>query len=338
MGYRFLRLSCLLGVAGVALLPACGPRARPPGGPAAQVELPPPAAASAPLRRLTQEQYRNTRPRPAGGQGPGHRSDHRRGRWPASSATPSLPVSELHLEKYGRAAELVARQAVARLPAAAPLRSGQAGREPACARQFIDGFGRRAFRRPLTAEEMASLRRRCSRPAGADGDLASGVRLVLQAMLQSPHFLYLVEPGARPRGRRGSGRCAGPALRAGRPAVLLPVEQHPGRDAAGGGRGEPAADPRADRRPGRAHDGRPPLPRHRGQLSPAVAGSDRARRRWRSGTGSTRCSRTSCAPPCGRRPIRFVDHVVREGDGRLDTLLGGALIRCRSGWRPAATS
>jgi hypothetical protein len=67
-----------------------------------------------------------------------------------------------------------------------------------CRDQFIDGFGMRAFRRPLTSSEQARYRAIFERGAElvASGDaFRDGVQLTLQAMLQSPKLLYRVEAG-----------------------------------------------------------------------------------------------------------------------------------------------
>jgi hypothetical protein len=60
---------------------------------------------------------------------------------------------------------------------------------------FITAFGARAYRRPLTADEQSSYQELFARgPELASGDaFAAGARLVIEAMLQSPHFLYRVE-------------------------------------------------------------------------------------------------------------------------------------------------
>jgi hypothetical protein len=89
--------------------------------------------------------------------------------------------------------------ALARLiPAGAP--ADAAGR----ARAFITSFGQRAFRRPVTEAEVTShLALFDQGPTlypGVDA-FDAGVSLVIQAMLQSPHFLYRTEletaaPGA----------------------------------------------------------------------------------------------------------------------------------------------
>ncbi len=67
----------------------------------------------------------------------------------------------------------------------------------ACAATLVSELGRRAFRRPLTADEAAQLLSLydAAEPKGFD----TAVTWVLEAMLQSPQFLYRVEPGAAPR-------------------------------------------------------------------------------------------------------------------------------------------
>ncbi len=64
------------------------------------------------------------------------------------------------------------------------------------ARAFIEGFGRRAYRRPLSPAEVDAYAALFAKaPALVDGpdDFTKGVRLVLHAFLQSPHFVYRVE-------------------------------------------------------------------------------------------------------------------------------------------------
>jgi len=66
----------------------------------------------------------------------------------------------------------------------------------ACASQFIAQFGRRAFRRPLSASELASYNGFYAQGAGlyeAGSSFEQGVRFVIEAMLQSPKFLYRIE-------------------------------------------------------------------------------------------------------------------------------------------------
>src|SRR5690606_30926701 len=78
----------------------------------------------------------------------------------------------------------------------APLQRIYAGNNP---REFIETFGRRAYRRPLTEEEVDRLEEIFTVGAGLSGTANSftiGAGLVIEAMLQSPHFLYRTELGA----------------------------------------------------------------------------------------------------------------------------------------------
>jgi hypothetical protein len=109
----------------------------------------------------------------------------------------ALFVTEQLRQQLADAAEKLAAKVVgdpaslARLvPANAP--ADTAGR----ARAFITAFGLRAFRRPLTEAEVTShlalFNQGPTLYPGVDA-FQSGVNLVLQAMLQSPHFLYRTE-------------------------------------------------------------------------------------------------------------------------------------------------
>lgn len=61
---------------------------------------------------------------------------------------------------------------------------------------FLENFGRRAYRRPLTPTELAAyvaLFAKGKDVVDGPDDFAKGVRLTIQAFLQSPHFVYRVE-------------------------------------------------------------------------------------------------------------------------------------------------
>ncbi|HEY2840145.1 MAG TPA: DUF1592 domain-containing protein [Pirellulales bacterium] len=68
-----------------------------------------------------------------------------------------------------------------------------------CAREILSRFATRAYRRPVTAEEVDRLMRvfdvgRQADEAGqAAGTFAAGIQLAVQAILVSPHFLFRVE-------------------------------------------------------------------------------------------------------------------------------------------------
>jgi hypothetical protein len=67
--------------------------------------------------------------------------------------------------------------------------------DEACVRAFIDQFGARAFRRPLSAEESDAYLE-LYRAGTTDDNAVNGVRTVIAALLQSPHFLYRTEIGS----------------------------------------------------------------------------------------------------------------------------------------------
>jgi len=62
-----------------------------------------------------------------------------------------------------------------------------------CRDQFVQGFGLRAFRRPLSDVERRRYAALFSDQAGKTGQFLEGARVVVEAMLQSPKFLFHVE-------------------------------------------------------------------------------------------------------------------------------------------------
>jgi hypothetical protein len=164
-----------------------------PAGPTA----PAPAGVSAgvaPLRRLNADQYRNTVQDLLGITDPVNASD-----LPADEAiggrfTSNVvrPVQGVDVERYAAMAETLARKAVANLPGLLGCDPSGAA-EMACVGKFVESFGRRAYRRPLAQAEIdRAIALYTTGRAGADP--GNGVRVVVQAMLQSVNFLYLFEP------------------------------------------------------------------------------------------------------------------------------------------------
>ena len=68
-----------------------------------------------------------------------------------------------------------------------------------CRDAFVRGFGLRAFRRPLTDDEVKRYSAVFSQQARVSRRFLDGARVVVEAMLQSPNFLFHVEAG--PDGR-----------------------------------------------------------------------------------------------------------------------------------------
>jgi hypothetical protein len=145
------------------------------------------------VRRLTHSQYNNTvrdllgdHTAPAAQFPPEDFVNGFKNQYQAQSLSPIL------VEAYGAAAEKLARNA---------FRGGNAHGlipcEPsaACRSQFVRTFGLKAFRRPLEPAE----RKRYEALFAKERDFLSGARLVIEAMLQSPHFLFRMEETSNPK-------------------------------------------------------------------------------------------------------------------------------------------
>lgn len=100
----------------------------------------------------------------------------------------ALTVSPLLADKLREAAEDIASQV--QLASLATCASTQV--DVRCMNELVETLGKRVFRRPLTQEEVD----RYGMLAATETAFESGARLVVTAMLQSPHFLYRREVGA----------------------------------------------------------------------------------------------------------------------------------------------
>jgi len=108
----------------------------------------------------------------------------------------ALTASPALVEQYMMAAEQLATTAVAtNMSNIVPCDPAAAGAD-ACEQQFIAAFGQKAYRRPLGTDDTATLTALFD--AGKATDFQTGVRLVIEAVLQSPRFLYRVEMGLSP--------------------------------------------------------------------------------------------------------------------------------------------
>ena len=144
------------------------------------------------LRRLTHSQYNNTvrdllqditNPAdrfPPEGYVNGFRNQYE-----------ALSISPILAEAYSLAAERLAANAFRRgdslgLIPCEPVSDDDA---VACRQQFVETFGRKAFRRPLGSEEIAGYQ------ALFEGEktFLEGAQTVIEAMLQSPSFLFWLD-------------------------------------------------------------------------------------------------------------------------------------------------
>jgi hypothetical protein len=149
--------------------------------------------APSPLHRLTRLEYDNTIKDLVGEDlklAGSFAFDERAGEFTANFFT---PITEMQFTEYTTAAQAVGDKAAASMSQVVPC--DPAADAAGCATKFIKQFGRRALRRPLDDAEVAKYQKLFE--VGRSGaDFANGVRLVTQAMLMSPNFLYLVEgPG-----------------------------------------------------------------------------------------------------------------------------------------------
>jgi hypothetical protein len=109
----------------------------------------------------------------------------------------SLPVQSADVDHYADAAAAIAAKAAADPTKLLAGCDAKTTGEDACAARFIDDFGLRAFRRPLSAAEKTAFLTVYA--AGKEDGFARGLGLVVEAALQAPSFLYLVEAnGATP--------------------------------------------------------------------------------------------------------------------------------------------
>jgi hypothetical protein len=100
-----------------------------------------------------------------------------------------------------QAVQAVSAQIAPRIPQIAACKSGEA--DDACAGRFAQRFGELAFRRPIEATEQAALM--AVYGEGRKQDFAAGIRLMIEALLQSPSFIYRTELGG-PKDARGQSR------------------------------------------------------------------------------------------------------------------------------------
>lgn len=105
-----------------------------------------------------------------------------------------VPMDETRLKAFEIAAEDAADAVAGNL--ASHLECEPGNITGACAESFVRTFARLAYRRPVTDAEVASLTGLYNAVA-ADGPKSDALRFVVEAVLQSPQFLYHVEVGIR---------------------------------------------------------------------------------------------------------------------------------------------
>jgi hypothetical protein len=154
-------------------------------------------ATTAVLRRLTDSQYNNTvRDLLKDASNPASQfptEDYVNG---FNNQYQALSVSPILTEAYSQAAEKLAANAFRRGDSRGliPCKPGSDD-DAACKTKFIQTFGRRAFRRPLEAEEVAWYQAIFK----TEKDFLAGAQAVIETMLQSPSFVFWLEETPNPK-------------------------------------------------------------------------------------------------------------------------------------------
>ncbi len=148
------------------------------------------AAPRVALRRLTHSQYNNVvrdllgdTSRPANQFPPEDYINGFKGQYQGQSISPLL------MEAYSAAAEKLARNAFRNGDTRKLLPCASSAATASCRARFVETFGRKAFRRPLQPAETKRYVALMTR----ETDILRGAQLVVEAMLQSPSFLFRLE-------------------------------------------------------------------------------------------------------------------------------------------------
>lgn len=118
-----------------------------------------------------------------------------------------LPVTGSLTPLLRTSAKNAASEALKNLGSLAPCAAAEDPQQ--CAGRFVDGFVSRAFRRPLLDPERARFMGVYA--TGTTRSYAEGIRLVIEATLQSASFLYRVELGGAPPSAAAERRTLSPS-------------------------------------------------------------------------------------------------------------------------------
>lgn len=185
----------------------------------APVSAPQPASVEAKpvkvaLRRITETQYRHTI---ADVFGPSIKINARfepeqRVDRLLALGSAQLSLTSAGFEQYFVLAGSISDQVLSEQQRAASVRCKPADpsrADDACARVFIEEYGERLFRRPLTRPEILARLHAASAGAKQSGDFYAGLKLALTSLLLAPEFLFRVETAepdpAHPRQYRLDG-------------------------------------------------------------------------------------------------------------------------------------
>lgn len=153
-----------------------------------------PAPGRAPLRRLSNAEYRNTLIDLLGNEELVAETTREFPREPTSlgfrNGADTLTVSPLLADQYLQ----VATELAAAIPELDVLTCSVDEGTASCIQAFVVDFGARVYRRPLTREEQQRYADLYELALRETGQFRSAIEWVGAALLSSPHFLFRVEP------------------------------------------------------------------------------------------------------------------------------------------------
>lgn len=149
----------------------------------------------APLGRLTNAQYANAvgdllAPLDVGDVAAGLVSESALGGFRSNAA---IPVSDLEYRGYAEQAARLAGLVRADASTVLGCAPASASEEEACVRSFVARILRRAYRRPASNEEVDRLVALFTTLRGEGDGFAVAASMIVEVVLQSPHFLYRLE-------------------------------------------------------------------------------------------------------------------------------------------------
>ena len=109
----------------------------------------------------------------------------------------NLNVDLKHVEAYSQLAQLIARRMDV-LKFADRFSKSRSLNTDATARKFVAAVGEWLLRGPLDDREVTNYSGILTAVASAGGSYEQGVSLMVEAMLQSPRFIYCIERHAAP--------------------------------------------------------------------------------------------------------------------------------------------
>jgi Protein of unknown function (DUF1592)/Protein of unknown function (DUF1588)/Protein of unknown function (DUF1587)/Protein of unknown function (DUF1595)/Protein of unknown function (DUF1585) len=147
------------------------------------------------VRRLTHSQYNNTvRDLLGDNSQPANRFPKEDFIHGFKNQLEGQSISPLQAEAYSEAAERLARSAFrGGDPLGLMPRKPSGATDSDAAQSFIRQFGLRSFRRPLSNEEIEKYLRLFLKISSQTNDFYAGAQLVVEAMLQSPNFLFRIQ-------------------------------------------------------------------------------------------------------------------------------------------------